>query len=94
MSAALFLCTEDTLTRPLPHVYQISAESNQLTPVITTEAAHQEAAIAVGNSNVALHDVRVKELRIIAQQQVPHKNAFYVPMIMPHTKKCRVACLI
>ena len=69
MLAAMLLCTEDTLSRPLPHVYQID-DSNQLAPVVIPEAAQQAAATAAGNDIGSLHDVRVKELRIIAQQQV------------------------
>lgn len=67
-TAAMLLTTEDTLSRPMPHVYQIDSESNQAKPVVVPEAI-QESVAAVGTGIGFLHDVRVKELRIIAQQQ-------------------------
>ena len=70
-NAAMLLTTEDTLSRPMPHVYQIDSKSNQAKPVVVPEAI-QESVAAVGTGIGFLHDVRVKELRIIAQQQVRH----------------------
>ncbi|DBB16291.1 hypothetical protein WJX82_001953 [Trebouxia sp. C0006] len=67
-TSAMLLTTEDTLSRPMPHVYQIDSETNQAKPVVVPEAI-QESAAAVGTGIGSLHDVRVKELRIIAQQQ-------------------------
>ncbi|DBA81765.1 hypothetical protein WJX77_003025 [Trebouxia sp. C0004] len=65
-TSAMLLTTEDTLSRPMPHVYQIDSETNQAKPVVVPEAI-QESVAAVGTGS--LHDVRVKELRIIAHQQ-------------------------
>ena len=70
-TAAMLLTTEDTLSRPMPHVYQIDSETNQAKPVVAPEAI-QESVAAVGTGIGSLHDVRVKELRVIAQQQVRH----------------------
>ena len=69
-SAAMLLTTEDTLSRPMPHIYQIDTETGQAKPIVVPEASQQDAVAAVGSNIGSLHDVRVKELRIIAQQQV------------------------
>ena len=66
----MLLTTEDTLSRPMPHVYQIDTETDQAKPIVVPEAIQQDAVAAVGSNIGSLHDVRVKELRIIAQQQV------------------------
>ena len=91
--AAMLLCTEDTLSRPMPHVYQVDPESNQATPIVVPEAIQQENTAAVGNGIGSLHDVRVKELRIIAQQQVLQQccvadgSCFWPCSMMPHTQQ-------
>ena len=70
MAAALLLTTEDTLSRPLPQVYQIEAESQEVTPIVVPKAIQQEANAAVGSGIGSMADVNVKELRVIANQQV------------------------
>ncbi len=65
----MLLTTEDTLSRPMPHVYQIDTETNQAKPIVVPDAIRQKAA-ADGSGTGSFHDVHVKELRIIAQQQV------------------------
>lgn len=77
VTAALLLTTEDTLSRPLPHVYQIEAESHQAIPVVVPENVQQETNAAVGSSIGSMSDVNVKDLRVIANQQV--KFAAEVP---------------
>ncbi|KAL3152190.1 hypothetical protein ABBQ32_001279 [Trebouxia sp. C0010 RCD-2024] len=68
-TAALLLTTEDTLSRPMPHVYQVDAESHQATPIVVPEAVQQETNAAVGSGIGSMSDVNVKDLRIIANQQ-------------------------
>lgn len=70
VDAALLLTTEDTLSRPMPHVYQVDAESHQATPIVVPEAVQQETNAAVGSGIGSMSDVNVKDLRIIANQQV------------------------
>ena len=70
VDAALLLTTEDTLSRPMPHVYQIDAESHQATPIVVPEAVQQQTNAAVGSGIGSMSDVNVKDLRIIANQQV------------------------
>lgn len=67
VSAAMLLCTEDTLSRPMPHVYTMDPDDKNVAPVVALDSAEE----LHGNSNGNLqHDVRVKDLRVIAQQQV------------------------
>lgn len=68
--AALLLTTEDTLSRPMPHVYKLDAESHQAIPIVVPEAVQRETDAAVGSGIGFMSDVNVKELRIIANQQV------------------------
>lgn len=70
VTAALLLTTEDTLSRPLPHVYQIEAESHQAIPIVVPENVQQKTNAAVGSSIGSMSDVNVKDLRVIANQQV------------------------
>ena len=70
VTVALLLTTEDTLSRPLPHVYQIEAESHQAIPIVVPEGVQQETNAAVGSGIGSISDVNVKDLRVIANQQV------------------------
>ena len=73
--AAMLLTTEDTLSRPMPHIYQFDVETNQAMPVLVPDAVQKEAAADVGSSIGHVFDVHVKELRVIAQQQVQCLNS-------------------
>ena len=85
MNAALLLTTEDTLSRPLPHVYQIEAESHQAIPIVVPENVQQEANAAVGSGIGSMSDVNVKDLRVIANQQVKPKCLGRLAVIPPWT---------
>lgn len=70
MTAAFLLTTEDTLSRPLPHVYEIEAESHQAVPIVVPEHVQEQTNAAVGSGIGSMSDVNVKDLRVIANQQV------------------------
>lgn len=64
----MLLCTEDTLSRPMPHVYTMDPEDKTVAPVIDLDSAQESED---QSDKGTMRDVRVKDLRIIAQQQVP-----------------------
>lgn len=63
----MLLCTEDTLSRPMPHVYTMDPEDKTVAPVVDLDSAQESEDQSDKGS---MRDVRVKDLRIIAQQQV------------------------
>ena len=67
-AAAVFKVTGDTLTRPLPHVYQADAQGTAQ-PVVPQEELRQEAAATMGTAGVR-STVRVQDLASISQKHV------------------------
>ena len=67
-AAAVFKVAGDTLTRPLPHVYQADAQGTAQ-PVVPQEELRQEAAATMGTAGVR-SAVRVQDLASISQKHV------------------------
>lgn len=89
MIAAFLLTTEDTLSRPLPHVYDIEAESHQAIPIVVPEHVQEQTNAAVGSGIGSMSDVNVKDLRIIANQQVKLEVA---ALILACCQRVRQTC--
>lgn len=73
-AAAVFKAAGDTLSRPLPHIYQADAQGNAI-PIVPPDEMRQDAVNTMGAAG--MHSaVRVQDLASISQKHVSHNNAF------------------
>ena len=71
----MFKTAGDTLSKPLPHLYQADQQGSAV-PIVPPDELRQDVASSMGTA------VRVQDLSSISQKHVSHDIAGY--MTLPH----------
>ena len=83
-AAAVFKAAGDTLSRPLPHVYQADQQGNAV-PFVPPEEIRQDAVNSMGTAG--MHSaVRVQDLASISQKHVRPLCLVSLPNVTQHSQ--------